>query len=59
MVKKVTTLAVAGLLALPSFVSAGAGPNVQDLERKIQDLSKQLEELKANVAEQKATNQAQ
>ena len=59
MVKKLTYLAIAGVLALPTLASAGAGPNTQDLERKIQDLSKQLEELKANVAEQKATNKAQ
>ena len=59
MVKKLSVWAIAGLIALPSMVSASAGPNVQDLERKIEELSKQLDELKASVAEQKDTNVAQ
>ena len=59
MVKRLSVLAIAGLIALPSMASASAGPNVQDLERKIEELSKQLDDLKASVAEQKETNVAQ
>ena len=49
MVKKVSVLALAGLIAFPAMSLASGGPNVDDLERKIEDLSRQLEELKAQM----------
>ena len=46
MVKKISVLALAGLLALPgAALAAGSG----DLEAKIAELTRQLEELKAQV----------
>lgn len=60
MVKKFSTVALAGLLMLPGAVSAGSGtPDVSDLEQKIEELSRQLNELKAVVAAQKETNEEQ
>lgn len=60
MVKKISMLALAGLLAMPVIASAGAGPQAGsgDLERKIQDLSAQLDQLKAQMAAQSAANKA-
>lgn len=60
MVKKISMLALAGLLAMPVIAAAGAGPqaNNNDLERKIQDLSAQLDQLKAQMAAQAAANKA-
>jgi len=59
MVKKISMLALAGLLAMPVIASAGAGPQASpDLERKIQDLSAQLDQLKAQMAAQAAANKA-
>lgn len=60
MVKKLSMLALAGLIALPVVASAGAAPKVSndDLERKIQDLSAQLDQLKAQMAAQAAANKA-
>ena len=52
MLKKVSVLALAGLIALPAMSLASGGPNVDDLERKIEDLSRQLEELKAQMGKQ-------
>ncbi len=58
MVKKISMLALAGLLALPALASAGGGAaDNSDLDRKIQDLSAQLDQLKAQMAAQnEATN---
>lgn len=59
MVKKISMLALAGLLAMPVIASAGAGPKAGgDLERKIQDLSAQLDQLKAQMAAQAEANKA-
>lgn len=60
MVKKISMLALAGLMALPVMASAGAGPAKSggDLERKIQDLSAQLDQLKAQMAAQAEANKA-
>jgi hypothetical protein len=52
MVKKVSVIALAGLIAFPAMSLASGGPNVDDLERKIEDLSRQLEELKAQMGKQ-------
>ena len=58
MVKKVSVLALAGLMAFPVVSMASGGPNVQDLERKIEELSRQLDELKAAMGEQAEMNKA-
>lgn len=58
MVKKVSVLALAGLIAFPAVSIASGGPNVQDLERKIEELSRQLEDLKAAMGEQTEENKA-
>ena len=55
MVKHLSIMAVAGLLALPNLAVAGGGKSQADLERKIDELSRQLEELKAQVARQNET----
>ncbi len=52
MVKKISVLALAGLIAFPAMSLAGGSgkggaANVDDLERKIEELSRQLDELKA------------
>ena len=52
MVKKMSMLALAGLLALPATTFAGAGKTPQDLESKIDELARQLDALKAQLAEQ-------
>ena len=59
MLKRLSVVALAGCLAVPALASASAGPNVQDLERKIEELSRQLDELKAAMAEQGEMNAAQ
>ena len=56
---KISVMALAGLLALPSVTFAGGGANVADLERKIEELSRQLNDLKAAMAEQAETNDEQ
>jgi len=56
--KKISALALAGLIALPAMSMASGGPNVDDLERKIEELSRQLEELKAQMANQEEVNSA-
>lgn len=48
MVKKISTLALAGLLALPALASASS---VQDMQAQIDALSRQLEALKAQMGE--------
>jgi len=55
MVKRISVLAVAGLIALPAYAfAADSGRGSQaDLERKINELQRQLEELKAQVGKQK------
>lgn len=58
MVKKISIIALAGLIAFPAMAMASAGPNVTDLERKIEDLSKQLDDLKAGLAAQKEASNA-
>ncbi|MEJ2134223.1 MAG: DUF3373 family protein [Desulfofustis sp.] len=58
MVKKISVLALAGLIALPAMSLAGgsggkgSAANVDDLERKIEELSRQLDELKAQMGKQ-------
>ena len=58
MVKKISVLALAGLIAVPALSVASGGPNVTDLERKIEELSRQLEELKAQMGKQAEMNKA-
>lgn len=58
MVKKISIIALAGLIAFPAIAVASAGPNVTDLERKIEELSKQLDDLKAGLAAQKEVSDA-
>ncbi len=53
MVKKISMLALAGLIALPAVAAASGGANANDLERKIEELSMQLDQLKAQMAENK------
>ena len=52
MVKTISMLALAGLIALPAIASAGAGKAPSDLNSKIDELSRQLEALKAQMAQQ-------
>lgn len=52
MVKRLSMLALAGLMVLPAVASAGGGKNKADLERKVEELSRQLDELKAQMAQQ-------
>ncbi len=52
MVKTISMLALAGLIALPAVASAGAGKAPSDLNSKIDELSRQLEALKAQMAQQ-------
>jgi len=52
MVKKISMLALAGLIALPCIASASAGKAPSDLTQKIDELSRQLDELKAQMAKQ-------
>jgi len=62
MVKKVSVMVLAGMLAFPSLSMAGAGAgtavNAADMERKIEALSKQLDELRAAMAAQSEMNKA-
>ena len=58
MVKKISVLALAGLIAFPVVSMASGGPDVQNLERKIEELSRQLEALKAAMSEQAEMNKA-
>jgi len=52
MVKKLSMLALAGLIAMPAAASASAGKAPRDLEQKIEELSRQLDALKAELAKQ-------
>jgi len=58
MVKKISILALAGMLALPgvSMAAGGGSTDVADLEKKIEELSRQLSELQAAMAAQAAKN---
>jgi len=63
MVKKISVMALAGMLALPVLAMAGGGsstPGVatSDMERKIEALSRQLDELRAAMAAQTEMNKA-
>lgn len=59
MVKKLSVIALAGMLALPALTMAGGeGTNVADLERKIEELSRQLNELRSAVSAQSEQNRA-
>ncbi|WP_028578843.1 DUF3373 family protein [Desulfogranum japonicum] len=52
MVKRISAVALAGLIAMPAAALAGAGTAPQDLERKIEELAKELDALKAQLASQ-------
>ena len=52
MVKKISMLALAGLIAFPAIASASAGKAPSDMTKKIDELSRQLDELKAQLAKQ-------
>ncbi|MCL7488775.1 MAG: DUF3373 family protein [Desulfobulbaceae bacterium] len=52
MVKKISMLALAGMIALPGIAAASAGKAPSDLNQKIDELSRQLDELKAQLAKQ-------
>lgn len=52
MVKKISMLALAGLIALPGMAAASAGKTPTDLEQRIDELSRQLDELRAQLAQQ-------
>ncbi len=58
MVKKISMIALAGMLALPTFAMAAGTTNVADLEKKIDELSRQLDELKGAMANQSKQNTA-
>ncbi len=58
MVKKLSVIALAGMLAMPVAVMASGGANVEDLERKIEELSRQLNEVREVLAAQSAQNKA-
>ncbi|MCX5863747.1 MAG: DUF3373 family protein [Deltaproteobacteria bacterium] len=60
MVKKISTLALAGLLALPAMASAGAGgaAATSDMQAQMDALTKQLNNLKAQMAEIKTSQDA-
>lgn len=55
MVKKISTLALAGLLALPAMASAGAGgaAAASDIQAQVDALTRQLEQLKSEMAKVK------
>jgi outer membrane murein-binding lipoprotein Lpp len=56
MVKKLSALALAGLLAMPIAASAGAGGGSGDLAAKIDQLSRELNALKAEMNSMKEEN---
>ncbi len=58
MVKKISVLAMAGMLAWPTLTMAGGGTSVADLERKIEEMSKQLNDMRAALAAQAEQNKA-
>ena len=57
MVKKLSALALAGLLAMPIAASAGAGGGSGDLAAKIDQLSRELNALKAEMSAMKEENE--
>ena len=61
MIKKLSVIALAGLIAMPAttFANGGSGISVEELQRKIEMLSQQLDELKAVVAEQQQKTEEQ
>lgn len=58
MLKKISVLAFAGLLALPAVASAGAGGAASNLDAQIADLTRQLEALKAQMGAMKKDQDA-
>jgi hypothetical protein len=56
MVKKLSVMALAGMLALPTFVTAANGTDVAELEKKIDELSRQLDELRGAMNAQSEKN---
>lgn len=59
MVKKISVVALAGMLALPALSMASGGTtDVADLEKKIEELSRQLDELRGAMAAQSEQNKA-
>jgi hypothetical protein len=58
MLKKISVLAFAGMLALPAVAAAGAGGAASSLDAQIADLTKQLEALKAQMKDMKADQDA-
>ncbi|BHH85125.1 DUF3373 family protein [Desulforhopalus sp. 52FAK] len=56
--KKLSVLALAGMLALPAAAVAGGEINPADMAKKIEELSRQLEELKTAMAVQAEKSQA-
>ncbi len=52
MVKKISAIALAGMLALPTMAMAGGEVNPADLEKRIDELSRQLDELRSLMANQ-------
>jgi len=65
MLKKISVLAIAGMLALPavgfaggSSTSTSTGPSPTDMGKKIEELSRQLDELRAAMAAQAEKNDA-
>ncbi|MGB3222486.1 MAG: DUF3373 family protein, partial [Desulforhopalus sp.] len=58
MVKKFSIMALAGMLALPTLVTAANGTDVAELEKKIDELSRQLDELRGALNAQSEKNEA-
>jgi hypothetical protein len=58
MLKKISVLAIAGMLALPAVAFAGGTTSPMDMENKIEELSRQLDELRAAMAAQTEKNNA-
>lgn len=56
MVKKLSVMALAGMLAMPVLATAGSGTDVADLERKVAELSRQLDQLRGALATQAEQN---
>ncbi len=53
MIKKLSTIALASLLALPSLASAGSTNATSDLAAQVDRLTKELANLKAQMAAMK------
>ncbi|MDH4319169.1 MAG: DUF3373 family protein, partial [Desulfobulbaceae bacterium] len=52
MVKKISMLALAGMVALPGIAAAGAGATPRDLDQKIDELNREIDALKSKISEQ-------